>query len=175
MQELRLYKSPGRAVRLILLCSIFVVPSALLLLYDDRAPWQLWLGIAFFGLGYPLGLYQLLDKRPQIIINEVGVFDRTAHQEFINWEIIQDVYLAKMHNQHFICLVVDEAFEPSRTKSAWKRGLAQLNKDMGFQELNINLAYIKVDAQRLAEFIALMRTAEKPERTFLVEKAIANL
>jgi hypothetical protein len=46
---------------------------------------------------------------------------------------------------------------------------------MGFQELNINLAYIKVDAQRLAEFIALMRTAEKPERTFLVEKAIANL
>jgi hypothetical protein len=175
MQELRLYKSTSRAVRLLLLCSAFVVPSALLIAYDDNYPWQLWLSIAFFGLGYPLGIYQLLDKRPQIIINEVGVFDRTAHQEFINWEIIQDVYLTKMHDQHFICLVVDQQFEPSRTKSAWKRGLAQLNKELGFQELNINLTYVEVDAQRLSEFIALMRTAEKPERTFLVKNAIANL
>lgn len=175
MQELKIYKSPWKAIRMMLLCSVFVVPSAFLLLATNESRWQLWLSIGFFGLGYPLGIFQLLDRRPQLIINEIGIFDRTAHHDFINWELIQGAYLAEIHNQPFICLVIDEAFEPSRTKGKFKRGLADLNKAMGFQELNISLGSVNTNAQRLAELILAMRDADKPERVFLVEKALANL
>jgi hypothetical protein len=175
MTELKLYKSPWKASKLLLGCAAFVA-IGLLMLREPTAPKLVaWASILFFGLGIPVCIFQLLDRRPQIIINEVGVFDRTAHQDFINWEIIQDAYLVEMHKQFFICLQVDEAFEPSRTKGKLRQSVAALNKGLGFQELNISLSYVSVDAERLAAFILAMRAAEKPERTFLVAKAIANL
>ena len=134
-----------------------------------------WLAISFFGLGMLVCLFQLFDRRPQIIVNDVGVFDRTMHHEFINWEIIQDVYLVEMHRQQFICLVVDAAFEPSRRKGRFKQGVASLNKGLGFQELNISLGFVNIDAFRFAEFILAMRGAAPPEREVLVRKALANL
>lgn len=175
MKEIKIYKSRWKAIKMMLLCSIFVVPSAYVLLRYDSSPWQLWLSVCFFGLGYPFGIFQLLDRRPQIIINEIGIFDRTTYHSFINWEIIQDAYLVEMHRQFLVCLIVDEAFEPSRTKSRFKRSMAQLNKELGFQELNISLSAVAIDAERLATFIIAMRAAEMPERAFLVDKAIANL
>lgn len=175
MTELRLYKSRGKALRLLLGSSAFVAVGIYLLGQPQTSRFMAGTCIAFFGLGVILGLYQLLDRRPQIIINEVGVFDRHAHHEFINWEIIQDVYTAKMNNQRFICLVVDEAFEPSRQRGWFRQKLASLNKGMGFQELNLWLGNVSIDAMRLAELILAMRGAERPERKMLVRKAIANL
>jgi hypothetical protein len=175
MSEFRLYKSPQKALKLLLGCAAFVV-IGILMLRDPTAPRAVaWAGIGFFGLGLPLAIYQLLDRRPQIIINELGVFDRMAHREFINWEIIRDAYLVDIHTQPLLCLVVDEAFEPSRSKGRFGRSVARLNKDLGFQELNLSLGSVNVDAERLAAFILTMRAATTPERTFLVKQAIANL
>ncbi|MBF9238143.1 hypothetical protein I2I05_12120 [Hymenobacter sp. BT683] len=157
------------------MCSVFVALGYFMLGRPDVPQAVAWLGIGFFGLGYPVGIYQLLDRRPQIIVSEVGIFDRMAHHEFINWEIIQDVYLAEIHKQHIICLVVDEAFEPSRRKGKFQQTVASLNKELGFQELNISLAYVDVDADRLAAFIYAMRGAQAPERAALLEKAAASL
>lgn len=53
----------------------------------------------FSSLGYPIGFDQLFDGRPQIIINEIGIFDRMTHNDFINWEIIMGAYAAGMHKQ----------------------------------------------------------------------------
>ena len=175
MPEFRLYKSPKKALKLLLGCAVFVGLGVLMLRDPTTPKGAAWAGIVFFGLGLPLAIYQLLDRRPQIIINELGVFDRTAHRDFINWEIIQDAYLSGVHKQPFLCLVVDEAFEPSRSKGKFRRGVARLNKDLGFQELNLSLGSVSVDAERLAAFILTMRTATMPERTFLVKQAIANL
>jgi hypothetical protein len=175
MQELRLRKSPWKAVKLLLGSSIFVAIGWWMLGDPDSSKWAAWLCIVFFGLGIPLGLSQLFDRRPQIIVNDVGVFDRTMHHEFINWEIIQDAYLVEIHKQTFLCLVVDEAFEPSRQKGKFKQGVASLNKGMGFQELNISLGFVNIDVVRFAEFILAMRGAAPPERAALVRKAIAKL
>ena len=174
MTELRLYKSPWKAVKLLLGCGAFVALGVWLLGQPDTPSLVAWLSIGFFGLGIPIALFQLLDRRPQLIINEIGIFDRLAHRDFINWEIIQEAYLAEVNRQPFICLVVDEAFEPSRSKGRFKRSMARLNKELGFQELNLSLAYLSVDAPRLTAFIRAMREATLPERTFLVRQAIAN-
>ncbi|GAB3312488.1 STM3941 family protein [Hymenobacter humi] len=175
MIELKLYKSPWVSIKLMLGCLLFVGIGYFMLGRPDAPHWVAWLSIVFFGLGFPVGIYQLLDRRPQIIINEFGIFDRTTHHEFINWEIIQDVYLAQVHKQHIICLIVDEVFEPSRRKNKFRQGVASFGKQLGFQELNLTLTYLDVDAQRLAEFVLAMRGAERPTREEMVRKAIANL
>lgn len=175
MNEFQLYKSPKKALQLMLMCSGFVAISYFMLDRADAPQWVAWAGMGFFGLGFPVGIYQLLDRRPHIIVNEFGVFDRHSHHEFINWKIIQDVYVATVQGQQIICLVVDEAFEPSRKKGRFGRGVASINKEMGFQELNISLGFVSVNVLRFAEFILAMRNAERPARKGLVQKAIVNL
>lgn len=175
MKEFRLYKSRWKAVRLLVGCAAFVGIGCFMLGRPDAPQWVAWASIGFFGLGIPVCFVQFFDRRPQIIVNDVGVFDRTMHHEFINWEIIQDVYLVEVHKQNIICLIVDQAFVPSRRKGKFRQSVATLNKELGFQELNISLGFVSIDAPRFAEFILAMRGAAPPEREVLVQKALANL
>lgn len=175
MTEIKLYKSPWRAIKLILLCSIFVAMGFWGVLTGHMPTWVAWLNIGFFGLGYPVGLFHLFDKRPQIIINETGIFDRTTNKDFINWEIIQDAYLIDIHKQKFICLVVDEKYKPSRTKSKLYQQTAKFSEAIGVQELNISLGQIEINPERLTEFILQMLTASKPDKTELMNsEALPN-
>ena len=58
--------------------------------------WVGYLIAALFALGYPVGIYHLLDRRPQIMINEIGIFDRRTYKDFINWDVIQRAYSIDM-------------------------------------------------------------------------------
>lgn len=174
MKEYALYKSRPKAVKLLLLSCLFVVTGIFLLNQPNTSKFGAWSCILFFGMGIPMGLFQLLDRRPQIIINELGIFDRTVHQDFINWEIIHDAYLVSVHKQKFICLVVDENFEPSKAKGKFGQKMASLSKAIGFQELNINVGNVQVDAERLMELILSMRAAEKPDRETLISKRLSE-
>ena len=154
--EIKLYKSPWRAIKLMLMCSVFVAGGWFIITLPDAPTWLGWLSIGFFGLGYPVGLYHLFDRRPQIIINEVGIFDRTTYKDFINWEVIYNAYPINISGQKFVCLVVDEKYEPSRKKGKLGQSVAQWNKDLGAQELNISLGQITVNEIKLTEFILMM-------------------
>lgn len=165
MPEIKLYKSPWRAIKLILLCSIFVALGIWGVLTGHMSTWVAWLNISFFGLGYPIGLFHLFDRRPQIIINDIGIFDRITYKDFINWEIIQDAYLIDIHKQKFVCLVVDEEYKPSQTKSRVFQHIAKFGEAIGTQELNISLGQIRINPEKLTEFILQMRTASKPDKT----------
>ncbi|MEH0154697.1 STM3941 family protein [Limibacter armeniacum] len=160
MKELKLYKSPWKALKMILLCSLFVSLGIILLIYTEAPKIVGWLNIGLFGLGLPIGLFHLFDRRPQIIINEIGIYDRTTNQGFINWEVICDAYLTDVHGQKFICLIIDEAFEPSKSKGKWYQKMAHFSKGLGFQELNISLGQVKVDEKRLTDFISAMAKAK---------------
>ncbi|AHJ96127.1 STM3941 family protein [Hymenobacter swuensis] len=167
--EIKLYKSPWRAVKLLLGSSAFVALGTFLLRQPGTPSWVAWACIGFFGLGIPGGLFQLLDRRPQIIINEVGIFDRTTYHSFINWDIIQNAYLVSIHGQKILCLVVPAEFEPSRTKGTVGQALAQLSRELGFQELNISLGMIQIDEVRFAHFLLAMTQVERPaDRTQLL-------
>ncbi len=174
MKEYNLYKSRRKAVKLLLPSSLFVVAGVFLLNQPNTSKFMAWSCILFFGMGIPLGLFQILDRRPQIIINELGIFDRTIHKDFINWEIIHDAYMISVHKQKFICLVVDERFEPSRAKGKFGQKMASLSKAMGFQELNVNVGNVQVDVERLLELILAMRSADKPNREALIRKKLSS-
>jgi len=175
MTEYKLYKSRRKAFKLLLLSSLFVFAGIYLVNQPNTSKFMAWLCILFFGLGISLGLFQILDRRPQIIVNELGIFDRTIHRDFINWEIIHNAYLINIYRQKFICLVVDEQFGPSKTKDKLTQKMVSVSKAIGFQELNVNVGNIEVNADMLLEFILTMRTAERPKRETLLKNALPHI
>lgn len=165
MPEIKLYKSPKKAIRIILLTLPFVIIGIFMINSDKYENIIMgWVSICFFGLGIPTGLFHLLDKRPQIIINEHGIFDRTAHKTFINWEIISDAYIVDVHKQTFICLILNDDIEIQKGKSRIKKKVEEFGEMMGFQKFNISLGQIKIDAEKFREFILLMANADKSVR-----------
>ena len=127
-----------------------------------------WLNIGFFGLGYPVSLYHLFDRRPQVIINELGIFDRSTYTGFINWEVIRDAYPLDISEQKFICLVVDERYEPSLKKGKLATAASAITKK-GAQALNLSLGHISVDEKKLTSFIKELIKATPSTRQPLLE------
>jgi hypothetical protein len=113
--------------------------------------------------------FSILDRRPQVIINETGIFDRTAFKAFINWEIIQDAYLLDTHGQKFICLVLKDEFvtETERLVKSTK-----LSRALGFQALNISLGQIRIDEDKLKDFIIAMSKADQVKREEYIQKRL---
>ncbi len=100
-----------------------------------EAPNTLWVGsaLAFFGLGLPVGLFQTFDKRPQIVITENGIWDRTTNQDEVKWEQIIEAYPLDIHGQKFISLVTDDTFVFKKNPYKWA---AKINEFVGAQNLN---------------------------------------
>jgi hypothetical protein len=165
MIEIKLYKSPWKSVRIILLSLPFVIISLYLIIHNDADKTMEWFCLCFFGLGIPIGIFNMLDKRPQIIINEIGIFNKAAYNNFINWNLIKDAYIKEVHRQKFICLVLDEKAIPLIKV---KKKLTQINLALGFQETNISLGQIKIDDQKFLEFIKAMSTADAASKQNLL-------
>lgn len=170
MKEIRLYKSKWKILGLLLGSLIFVFGGIHMLGTADTDPVKKiisWTSILFFGLGIPIFLYNLLDRRPQIVINEVGILDRSIVKEFINWNVIDNAYLVDT-GVKFICLVMKPGTDLKKSQSWFASKMSSINQSFGFQEININLASIKIDEKRLAEFILEMSKAQPQERQQLL-------
>ena len=178
MTEIKLYKSNKKVLKLFLLAAPLIAAGIWMILREDGTQTDRimgWIGTIFFGLAIPVGLFHLFDKRPQIIINEIGIYDRTTHDEFINWEIIKDAYPINIYGQHFICLLVPENFRPSKKKSKFYKGVAKLNEELGAQELNIQLGQLEMDTIKLTELIIAMTHAEKSKKAELIKTLPNNV
>ena len=177
MTEIKLYKSKKKAIKLLLLAIPLITLGIWLILRVDSTPFHRivgWIGTIFFGLAIPVGIFHLLDKRPQVIINEIGIYDRTTHNEFINWEIILDAYPINIYGQHFICLLLPENFKPSKKKNNFNKGVAKLNEELGAQEINIQLGQLDIDTNKFTSFIIAMTKAEKSQKTTLIKQISRN-
>jgi hypothetical protein len=165
MVEIKLYKSRQKAIRLIILCLPLVFASLYLIIYNHSDKTLEWICLCFFGLGIPLGIFNLLDKRPQIIMNEVGIFDRIAYKELINWDWIKDAYLKEarilwvVQKQHYICLVLNQDVIPNSPRYEMLKKTFPV--DLGFQQVNILLDQLKkINGQKFTDFIKKMSCAD---------------
>jgi len=174
MTELKLYKSNWKGIKIIALCLPFVIIGIWMISEKQKESFDYFMGwfiASFFGLGFPVGIFTLLDRCPQIKINENGIWDRTIKQNEIKWEQITESYLIDIYNQKFISLAVDKTFEFKKRSFSW---VNKLNKYVGAQELNINLSQIKIDENKLTEFINKLRITEKSQRNNLIRIFISN-
>ncbi|RAK62198.1 STM3941 family protein [Hymenobacter edaphi] len=170
MKEITLYKSRWQAIRVMLLCTPFVLIGFWMVFGKDHNPFG-WVSIGFFGLGYPFGIYNLLDRRPLITLNSIGILHHEAHREFINWDLIQDAYLTEVHKQQLLCLVVPPNFEPSMRKGNLAQQMGGISRAMGFQELTLPLSATGVDGHKFLDLVLQLKTAIPAARPNLLQQA----
>lgn len=169
MTVIKLYKTTTKGLKIIGMCLPFVVMGIWMITdspYGSTEYIMGWIGTCFFGLGIPIGLIQLLDRRPQIIINENGIWDRTTKQDEIKWEQIIDVYPFDIYDQKFISIIPDDSFVFKKKTYKWT---SKLNKVMGAQNLNLNLGQTNIDEIKFTELIQNLIKAEKEDRWKIIQ------
>jgi hypothetical protein len=184
MTEIKIYKSPWKAIKLILLTSPFVAIA----LYDiithsiKMPPALSWFCLCFFGLGIPLGLFNLLDRRPEMILNQDGIFDRQSYgvfnkrkdRGFVRWDSITNAYLKEYQprtpqglptsKQKYVCLSLKESAKNHISKSSIK-----LSKFLGIGDYTIPLLNLRnFDEQKFIQLIKLMAHSTVAEKQKLL-------
>lgn len=112
-----------------------------------------WVGAIFFGAGVPVLLRALFDRRPRLVIDAQGVFDRTLGVGVIAWDDIVEAELRTTHRNAFIAL---ELTDPKKYLHRSRRvvsKLAGVNKAMGFAEINLNLGGVDGDPMAILRAI----------------------
>jgi hypothetical protein len=112
-----------------------------------------WITAGFFALGPAVFLWQLIDPRPRLIIDEHGIYDRTFGVGWIAWSDIDDAYMHSTQGVEFICLRV---LDPSSYlgKLSWvRRRLAEVNRALGFTEFNVCVSGLRVSAEEVFRLV----------------------
>lgn len=170
MTEIKLYKKPLKGLKILALTIPFVTTGIWMIFQEPVGSSNYimaWLCTCFFGIGIPVGLFQTFDRRPQIIINENGIWDRTTNQDEIKWEQIKSAYSLDIYKQNFVCLVIDDTLESKKQLYKWA---AQMNEDIGAQKVNLLISQLNIDEHKMIEFINEMIKTERQNRTFIIKK-----
>lgn len=130
-----------------------------------------WVATCFFGLGILVGLFHMLDKRPQIIITENGIWDRSTKQDEVKWEQIKSAYPLNIFGQKFLSLVVDDSFEIKQVQYKWA---AKMNEAVGGQKINLLLSQLNVDEYKITAFVQEMIASDKENRAAIIKKYFIN-
>ena len=170
MTKFKLYKRPLKGLRIFALTIPFVAIGIWMINKEPVGTTNYimgWISPCFFGLGIPVGLFQTFDRRPQIIITENGIWDRTTKQEEIKWEQIQEAYPLDIYKQKFVSFVVDDTFIMKKNLYKWA---AKLNEAIGAQKINLLISQLKIDEFTMTNFINEIISTEKGNRQTIIRK-----
>jgi hypothetical protein len=109
---------------------------------------------AFCAVGL---LWMLIDRRPRIVLDQYGIFDRKIGVGRIAWSDIIHAYIvtlsARIGGQEFICLEVRNEEEYLQKAWAIKRFQAAGNRWLGFPPLVVNVTGTDADAHNVLALI----------------------
>ncbi|HAS39842.1 MAG TPA: hypothetical protein DCS93_05155 [Microscillaceae bacterium] len=170
MNEIKIYNSLSRLDKLIALATLCTL-LGLFLLFSDRPSWVGWLiVISMGGFPYALVIYHYLDRRPVIIINEIGVCDYRSSKKVVNWEAISDAYITYLYDKPYLALAVQKEFESSYNKGKFQKTYAEFNKSFGFEEMTFGLGMIDINEEEFLSFIlSMIKAKQKTQRQSLLE------
>jgi hypothetical protein len=158
MQPIVINSSRGKYI-LLTIGSLAFVAAGIVMVTSASASragngWKGWLGIVFFSACAAVGIWQGFDRRPRLVIDDEGVFDRTLKVGRIPWSAIAGATPRSMRGNHFIALDL-------RNEEQWIARLAKPyqvmvkgNVALGFAQLNLNLSGTDANPD---ELLALIR------------------
>nr|WP_321356993.1 STM3941 family protein [uncultured Draconibacterium sp.] len=174
MTEIKLYKSPWKALKLLGLTIPLIAVGIWLILRAESSLLDRimgWIGVPFFGFGFFLAFFHLFDRRHQIIINTNGIWDRTTKQDFISWNLIKNAKPLNIFGQKFISLTMDKSFKSRNKQYSWAR---KLSKEVGSSGLDLQLSQIKINPMTMTKFIKEMIKTDEQNRQILIDKYFDN-
>lgn len=161
MKEIKLYRSRKIAARFMFACFCFNLCILCGIYYMEYVFWFYCLSFIVVGLisfAFFISLFHFFDKRPAIIINEIGIVNPRSKYGMINWEIIEDAYIRDLGSKTGGIIYFNVAWphDPYLKAGKWKRKLIQLNKDLGHEVLKVVIDDVDVDKKKLLSFIQEM-------------------
>ncbi len=105
-----------------------------------------WLAVAVFGVGAALAAWQLLDRRPRIVADDEGLFDRTLGIGRIPWNAITDAHLGVVLGRPFLWLSLADPDEWTRRLPLRLRIGHRASRRLVGGDLHVNLTGIDGDA-----------------------------
>lgn len=127
------------------------------------------IGMAFFGLGAFVLLYQVLDRRPRIIISETGIIDRTLRVGEIGWGDINSAELRSVRQTKFVALKLNDTKKYLSRLSNYSKKIAKLNKALGFGELTLNLSLVDMKPIEVYKIVERHISATESDDSFSVK------
>ena len=112
-----------------------------------------WVAILFFGCGVPIYIWQIVDSRPRLIIDDDGVLDRTMGVGRIAWGDIETAYVRSIDGNDFICFELKDPEKYLQKSSKVKRAMAGANRGLGFTDFNLNLVGVDAKTEEVFELI----------------------
>jgi hypothetical protein len=150
---------------LMLLVACAFVGAGVLLLANEALAARL-IGvtsIVFFGGCAALFVRQLLDNRPRLVFDDVGVFDRTLDVGRIPWSDIDDARLMSIKGHHFISLSLRDEAKWTAKFTPLQHRLAQANRKLGFSALSLNLSGIQVQPEAVLALVLAHIARSSPD------------
>lgn len=142
----------------------FVVGGVFVLL-SGGPQWVGWMSIIFFGSGIPLFIWQILDRRPRLKIDDSGIVDRTLGiGKIFLWEDIDGAYKKAIQGNDFICLKLRNQDRYLGQLSPVKKALVKANEKLGFTPIALNFSGIAANADQILELI--LKTAETKQKGY---------
>lgn len=150
MESITIYKSPKQAYKLLAICIPFVIIGIWMLSRSETDMLMAVGVVLFFGLGIIVGIVMLFDKKPQIKIDNEGVWDKSTKVGTIPWEKIKEAYPVRINGQGFVSLVLDKEFEDSIKQYTWA---TNLSKEAGATKINIYLGQTNNKPEDVSDLI----------------------
>lgn len=112
----------------------------------------------------------VVRRRNAIVIDERGIADNTGFMApgFIPWDQIAEVFLLKLKDDTYLCVVPTDTDAWLASLSCGRRQLAQANLDAGFAPIRIQFKKV-TDRHRAQDGLAAVRSFH-PEKVTRVRK-----
>lgn len=130
---------------------------------DIRGVWLGGVMVAAFGFISLLRIWILLDRRPRLIIDDEGIFDRTNRMGLIPWSEIDDAELVDIFSPKHVYLGLK--LRPSSKfvsrQSTFMQCVAAANSALGCAKVNLNLSETDADPEDVLWYIQSMLAARR--------------
>ena len=150
MEKLIIKNSRWKHVLLLIGCMGFVATGIWIVVHGKSFGW---VPILFFGSGLVVSIWQIVDSRPRLIIDEYGVLDRTLGVGRIAWGDIEAAYVRSINGNDFICLELKNSEKYAQKLSRVKLAMAAANRGLGFTDFNLNLSGVDASTDEVFELL----------------------
>ena len=145
----------------LLIGSFGFVAGGVFILLSGGPQWVGCISIVFFGSGIPLFIWQILDRRPRLKIDDTGIVDRTLGIGKILWEDIDGAYKKAIQGNDFICLKLRNQDQYLGKLTAVKKAMVKANEKLGFTPISLNLSGLSANTDQILELVLKMSEAKR--------------
>ena len=98
-------------------------------------------------------LGRLFDRKPRLIINNEGIYDRSLKIDTIDWYDIESAYIQKIREAHFICLTLKDEGKYINEIYQTNNKIKVIKDYFGMEAININIDGLAISEAELLQTI----------------------